>query len=472
MISTIGYLQLFTGVLPAVHEGKPKQQLTLLDATSIIVGIVIGVGIYETTPVIAASVSTPVWLIVLWITGGLLSLVGALCYAELSTRFPEEGGDYVYLTRAWGRRTGFLFAWAGFWLVRPANIGAIAFIFAHYAQQIAPIPGGAVMYAMAVVILLTVTNILGVKSGKWLQNLLTAAKVLGLLLIICVGLLITVPEPALAASPATQTGSNLYLAMILVLFTYGGWSNISYVAAEVIQPQKNILRSLVIGTLVITAIYIVINVAFVRALGLEGMGASQAIASDLLHLALGEAGSVLISVLICITCLSAVNGMIFTEARIYYALGQEHRLYRILGNWSRKLDAPVWSLAAQAVITIILIVLIGANENAFERLVVFSAPLHWFFFLLTGLALFRFRQTHGINTGSFMVPFYPWIPIVFCASTLFMLYASLAYTFDQQFPEAYWIIIIMVTGLLASFYDPPVSGNPLPDVHNQYNDNF
>lgn len=437
-----------------MHEGKPKQQLTLLDSTSIIVGIVIGVGIYETTPVIAASASTPTWLIVIWASGGLLSLVGALCYAELATRFPEEGGDYVYLTRAWGRRTGFLFAWAGFWLVRPANIGAIAFIFAHYAQQIAPIPGGAIMYAMAAVILLTVTNILGVNSGKWLQNLLTAAKVLGLLLIISIGLLISVPEPAHTTSSATHSASNLYLAMILVLFTYGGWSNISYVAAEVIQPQKNILRSLVIGTLAVTAIYIVINLAFIRTLGLEGMSSSQAIASDLLRLVLGEAGSVLISVLICITCLSAVNGMIFTEARIYYALGQEHRLYRFLGNWNRKLDAPVWSLVAQAVITLLLIGFIGANENAFERLVVFSAPLHWFFFLLTGLALFRFRQTDGINTGSFMVPFYPWIPILFCASTLFLLYASLAYTYDQRYAEAYWIFIIMVLGLLASFYDP------------------
>ncbi|HKK15882.1 MAG TPA: amino acid permease [Gammaproteobacteria bacterium] len=441
---------------PARHAVKPGQQLTLLDATSIIVGIVIGVGIYETTPVIAASVTNALWLIIIWATGGLLSLIGALCYAELATRFPEEGGDYVYLSRAWGRRTGFLFAWAGFWIVRPANIGAVTLIFAHYAQQISPVPIDICVLAMAAVIVLTVANIFGVRSGKWLQNVLTAAKILGLLLIISIGLLMAMPEPGHSHNPGPVSGSNFYLAMILVLFTYGGWSNISYVAAEVIHPQRNILRSLVTGIVVITVIYIVINMAFLRALGLEGMSASKAIASDLLRLALGDSGAFLISALICITCLSAVNGMIFTEARIYYALGREHHLYRLLGEWNRKLDAPVWSLVLQGVITLVLIMFFGMDGKAFERLVVFSTPLYWFFFLLVGLALFRFRKEKP-QASAFSVPFYPWTPIMFCLSTAFMLYAGLAYALEQRHPEVYGIIIMMVLGILVSFYDPPVS---------------
>lgn len=434
-----------------------------MDATSIIVGIVIGVGIYETSPVIAAAVSTPAWLIGIWLIGGLLSLIGALCYTELATRFPEEGGDYVYLTRAWGRRTGFLFAWAGFWIVRPANIGAIAFIFAHYAQQISPVPVSATVFAMAVVVLLTVANVFGVKSGKWLQNVLTAAKVLGLLLITGVGLLAAAPEPVntTAAGHGTVSGSNLYLAMILVLFTYGGWNNISYVAAEVIHPQKNILRSLVTGTVMITAIYIVMNIVFLHALGMEGMSTSRAIASDILYLVLGKGGAVFISVLICITCLSAINGMILTEARIYYALGREHHLYRLLGEWNKKLDAPVWSLVLQGIVTLVLILFFGTDENAFERLVVFSTPLHWFFFLLVGLALFRFRRKDR-HAGGFKVPFYPWLPALFCLSTVFMLYAGLAYALEQRHPEVYGIIIMMVAGILVSFYDPPVFGNNPP----------
>jgi basic amino acid/polyamine antiporter, APA family len=445
---------------PAIHTGSPKQQLSLLDAVSIIIGIVIGVGIYETSPVIAASVTTPVWLILIWLIGGVLSMVGALCYAELATAYPEEGGDYVYLTKAWGRRMGFLFAWAGFWMVRPANIGAIAFIFAHYAQQIMPLRFGhsdLTIYAASLVILLTLVNIIGVKSGKWLQNIMTAAKIFGLLMIITIGLLISSTGNTVVTDSISHSESNLYLAFILVLFTYGGWSNISYVAAEVVQPGKNILRSLVMGTLVITVIYVVINLAFLRTLGMEGMSNSQAIASDMMYITLGEGSALFISLLICITCLSAVNGMIFTEARIYYALGKEHRLYQLLGTWDRRLDAPVWSLTFQAIMTLALIILLGTDENAFERLVVFSAPLHWFFFLMVGLALFRFRsKDKNIRTG-FRVPLYPWTPILFCLSTLFMLYASLAYAYEQRLPEAYWIIIIMIAGIVASFYDPVIS---------------
>ncbi len=443
---------------PATFTAKPKQQLTLFDATCIIVGIVIGAGIYETTPLIAKSVTAPSWLILIWLLGGLLSLIGALCYAELATRYPEEGGDYVFLSRAYGRRMGFLFAWAGFWLVRPANIGAIAFIFAHYAQEIVPLQTGGnefIIYAISAVVLLTLVNIIGVQSGKWAQNILTIVKVLGLLMIIVAGLLFTVPVEPRVTDHQFHPESNFYLAMILVLFTYGGWSNISYVAAEVIQPAKNIIRSLVIGTILIICIYVVINLTFLRTLGLEGMSISSSIASDMVRISFGEMGALLISLLICITCLGNINGMILTGARIYYAMGQEHHLYRLLGIWNIRLDAPVWSLTFQAVVAIILIVSLGANENAFERLVVFSAPLHWFFFMMVGIALFVLRQKNIHSYSGFKVPWYPWLPIIFCLSTLFMLYASLSYAWGQRHPEVWWIIVIMALGILASHYDPP-----------------
>jgi amino acid transporter len=443
---------------PVALTARPKQQLTLLDAICIIVGIVIGAGIYETTPLVAKSVTTPSWLILIWLLGGLLSLVGALCYTELVTRFPEEGGDYVFLNKAYGRRMGFLFAWAGFWLVRPANIGAIAFIFAHYAQQIFPLQAGGhefITYAITAVILLTLVNIFGVQSGKWTQNLLTAVKVLGLLIIITIGLLFTVPLETWSSSYPSRHESNFYLAIILVLFTYGGWSNISYVAAEVIHPQKNILRSLIIGTTLITCIYVVINVAFLNILGIGGMSSSPSIASDMVHISFGDTGVLLISLLICITCLGNINGMIFTESRIFYAMGQEHHLYRLLGSWNSQLDSPVWSLIFQAIITIVLIISLGANGNAFERLVVFSAPLHWFFFLLVAIALFILRVKSDHTKSGFKVPWYPWVPVIFCLSTSFMLYASVSYAWSQRHPEAWGIVIIMILGILASFYDPP-----------------
>jgi amino acid transporter len=442
----------------AEFTAKPKQQLTLFDAICIIMGIVIGAGIYETTPLIAKSVTTPVWLIAIWLLGGLLSMIGALCYAELVTHYPEEGGDYVFLNKAYSRRMGFLFVWAGFWLVRPANIGAIAFIFSHYAQQIIPLQIAGyefIIYAIAAVILLTLINIIGVQSGKWTQNLLTSVKVLGLLMIIAVGLFFTVPVETSTTENLLYSESSFYLAMILVLFTYGGWGNISFVAAEVIHPQKNILRSLIIGTVLIISIYVVINLAFLRTLGMDGMSASTSIASDMVRISFGETGALLISLLICITCLGNINGMIFTGSRIYYAMGRDHHLYRMLGIWNARLDAPVWSLTLQAIITIILIMSLGTNGNAFERLVVFSAPLHWFFFLLVAISLFVLRRKRGPTHSGFKVPWFPWLPIIFCLSTLFMLYASIAYAWQQQHPEIWWIIIIMVLGVLASIYNPP-----------------
>lgn len=443
-------------------SGRPRQQLTFYDALSIIIGIVIGAGIYETTPLIAKSMAQPVWLIGIWITGGIISLIGALCYAELSTTYPEEGGDYIFLTRAYGGKTGFLFAWAGFWLIKPANIGAIAFIFARYAQQVLPLQldgNEFIAYAGGAVVLLTIFNINGVQTGKWIQNLLTLVKVLGLLMITVISLLFVVPVSDTTGQVSTSQDTDIYLAMILVLFTYGGWSSISYVAAEVIEPQKNILRSLITGTCFVTLIYVVINFAFLHALGIHGMMNSQSIASDVIRLSFGEPGAMVISVLICITCLGNINGMIFTNARVYYAMGQEHQLYSWLGHWNGKLDSPVRSLTLQAIITLAMVILMGANEGAFERLVLFSAPLHWFFFLMVAIALFILRRKKTVTKGSYKVPFYPWLPIVFCLSTGFLLFASLSYAYSQRHPEAYVIIAVMLIGIVASLYDPPVTEN-------------
>lgn len=436
-------------------SSRPTRQLNLFDAVCIIVGIVIGAGIYETTPAIANAVTTPAWLMVFWVLGGLLSLIGALCYAEITTTYPEEGGDYIFLNRAYGPRMGFLFAWSAFWVVRPANIGAVAFIFARYATDILPLDSSGhdfMLYAMAAVIAFTAANVLGVRTGKWTQNILTTLTVTGLLAVIAAGLFISMPSLPEAAGDGLAPGSDYYLALILVLFTYGGWSNIAYVAAEVRRPQENILRSLLISVAVITLIYILVNLAFINILGLEGMTASKSAASDMIRAVAGETGALLISVLICITCLGNINGMLLTESRIYYALGRINPYYGFLGTWSRRLDSPVWSLTLQATITLVMIVALGGDENAFQRLVVLSAPLFWFFVLLVSVALFIFRYRDPQSQTAYRVPLYPWLPIVFILSNLFILYASLSYAWQQRYPEVIWIGIVLITGIVASFW--------------------
>jgi len=257
-----------------VVAGLPKQELSLFDSTCIIVGIIIGAGIYETAPTVARCMGSGPGVLAIWLAGGFLALTGALCYAELATTYPREGGDYVYLTRAYGRWAGYIFGWSQLAVVRPGDIALMAFIFARYAQILfAPFTDSRLFYAATAIVVLTAINILGVKAGKWTQNLLTVTKVLGLVGISIAGL--AAPEQAATlAQPEAFTWGGLDLALILVLFTFGGWNEMAYVAAEIKRPNRNIVRALVIGTVAVTTLYLLINSAFLSALGLVNMSLS------------------------------------------------------------------------------------------------------------------------------------------------------------------------------------------------------
>lgn len=435
--------------------GRPRAQLTVLDAVSLVVGSVIGAGIYQTAPEIARQFDTPAAFLALWLLGGLVTLAGALCYAELAQTCPGEGGDYVYLTRAFGRRAGFLFSWMMFWVVRPANIGAMAFIFAHYAEQVAPLPmaDARTAYAIAAVAVLTAINALGVRRGKHTQNLLTLLKVVGLAAVCAAGfaVMLTDRQPVAAAAPGA--GGDLALAMILVLFTYGGWRNVSFVAGEVIQPERNMTRVLLLGTTVVTLIYLLTNLAYLAALGWQGVATADSIAADAMRPLFGAAGAVGISLLIAVSCLGNINGMIFTDSRIYYVVGREHRAYGWLGRWDPALDSPLRALLVQAAVTLGLVLVVGRDAGAFERMVVYSSPAHWFFSALTASSLFVLRA-RGAGRGTFHVPGYPWVPLLFLGSTLFMLWASLSYAAGAAHPEAWAILAILLAGLVAAWLDP------------------
>ncbi|MGA2622002.1 MAG: amino acid permease [Thermoguttaceae bacterium] len=450
-----------TSTLPADRidpRAAPRRQLTLLDSTSIIVGIIIGSSIYKSTPAIAGAVPSPAWLVGVWLAGGLLTLVGALCYAELANAFPKEGGDYVYLTQAFGRKLGFLFAWAQFWIVRPGSVGGLAYVFAAYANELWPLGAGywpLVVYAVGAIIVLSGVNLLGVREGKWTQNLLTIVKYLGLAAVVVVGFCVGAPPPATAVPVAPQAVNldGLKFAMIMIFYAYSGWNEMAYVGSEVRDPHKNILRALVLGTLAAAVLYVLLNLAFLHALGFEGLRHSKAVAAEVLTLGLGDWASRLISVLICISALGAINGMIFTGARIYYAMGTEHRLYAWLGQWSSHRDTPLRSLVIQGLVTAALAIAFG--EKGFEDLVVFTAPAFWIFLFLVGLALFVLRRRHPDRPRPYRVPWYPLLPIVFCLSSLFMAYSSLDYAISTQTRGLLVSTAIIALGLLLSFFDPP-----------------
>jgi APA family basic amino acid/polyamine antiporter len=404
-------------------KATPTKELSLFDSTCVIVGIILGAGIYEITPTVASCMNGWKGILGVWLTGGLLALTGALCYAELATTYPKEGGDYIYQTRAYGKWAGYLFGWSQLIIIRPGDIALLSFVFARYASTLySPFPNIIPLYAALAVLILTVVNVLGVKEGKWTQNLLTTIKSVGLLLIIIAGLLAPA-ESSISVEMSASLNTDLRLALILVMFTFGGWNEMAYVAAEIKSPEKNIVRALVIGTVSITVLYVLVNLSFLSALGYENMASSQAIAVDTLATLVPDTAAKLISILICISALGAINGLIFTGARISYAMGSDHSIFRGLGAWDSRSGTPVRALVFQGLLSLSFILFAGS----FIDTILYTAPVVWLFLLATGISVFILRKKDSNAPRPYRIPGFPFTVILFCVSSIFMLYNSLTY---------------------------------------------
>ncbi|MEA5604616.1 APC family permease [Nostoc sp. UHCC 0252] len=406
----------------------PKPSLTLPDAVALIVGIVIGAGIFQTPALVAKEAGSDIAVLILWLIGGVVSLVGALCYAELATVYPDVGGVYYYLKRAFGRGVAFLFAWARMTVIQTGSIALLAFVFGDYVSQIWRLGTfSSSIYAAIAIALLTALNIIGLQQGKWTQNLLSAAKVLGLLLVVILGLT-AIPNSAAAAPVESASSGTWGLAMVFVLLSYGGWNEAAYISAEIQDGRRNIVRSLMWSIGIITAIYLLINLAYLRGLGLANMSQSEAVAADLMRSLWGEPGALFISVLIAIATLGATNATIFTGARTNFALGQDFSLFGFMGHWKQRPSSPTYALFLQAAIALALVFLGTITRKGFETMVDYTAPIFWFFFLLSGISLLVLRIREPHIARPFRVPFYPFTPLLFCAVCGYLLYSSLAYT--------------------------------------------
>ena len=400
----------------------PRRELSLFDSTCLIVGIIIGAGIYEVAPTVAQGTSTWWGFLAIWGVGGLISLCGALGYAELATAFPQQGGDYVYLGRAYGRPAGFLFGWMQLAIVRPGDIAGMAFIFATYIKTVWDpwaTPLGLSIYAAVAVAVLTLINVLGVSEGKWTQNVLTCVKVLGLLAVVTIAF----SAPASARPVQVIGDAPLSLALILVLFTFGGWNEMAYVAAEVKNPNRNIVRALVLGTVAVTMLYLLVNGAFLYALGLDGIANSEAVAADAVAAVFPRIGGNLIAALVCVSALGATNGLIFAGARISYAMGADHAAFRPLGKWHPRKGTPARALLLQGLLAIVLIFLLGSFVNA----VLYTAAAVYSFYLATSLAVIvlRFREPH--IERPYRVTGYPLPTLFFCVVCGFLIQSAVVY---------------------------------------------
>jgi amino acid transporter len=415
--------------MKATAETAPRPILSLRDAIGLIVGTIVGVGIFRTPSLVAEHAGSAGVALLAWLAGGLVSLLGALCYAELASAYPNSGGDYHYLSRAFGWRLGFLFAWARLTVVQTGAIALLAFVLGDYAAETLGLgPWGSPLCAGLIVAVLTATNIVGVRQGAATQNFLTTVEIAGILLVALAGL---AAEPAAAATfggNAPTSAGAFGLVMVFVLLTYGGWNEAAYLSGELRDPGRTMVRALVWSLVLVTALYVLINWTFLATLGVAGVAGSKAVAADVVHQTLGSGGARLTSALVVVAALTSINAAIFTGARSSYAVGRDVRALGFLGRWHPSTRTPVNALLTQGSVALALVALGGLTRRGFETMVEYTAPVFWLFLFLTGIALLVLRRRDPGRPRPFRVPFYPLTPLAFCVTSGYLVYSSLAYT--------------------------------------------
>src|SRR5688572_12621606 len=416
-----------------VAGGEPRASLTLIDAIAMIVGLIVGAGIFGTPSIVAGAVDSEALLITVWIAGGIFSIIGALCYAELATALPSAGGEYHFLQRAFGRSLAFLYGWARMTVIVAGSIAVFAYLFGDYMSRVVNLGAhSSAIWAAMVVVVLTFVNYVGIREGKAAQNLFTVLEIGGLLLIVVAGLALA-PAPVASAPAAAGAGQPWYMgagigsAMVFVLFTYGGWNDAAYISAEVRDRERNMVRALLIAIGLVTALYVLVNLAYLKGLGFEAMARSDAVAADLLKRIWGPGGEKLISILIAIAALTSVNGSMIVGARSNYALGRDWSIFSFLGRWDEASGSPRGAMLVQGAIALALVAFGAFQQSGFKGLVEYSLPVFWGFFLLVGVALFVLRAKEPNAPRPFRVPGYPVVPAVFVLMCGYLLYSSVTY---------------------------------------------
>ena len=454
----------------AASTGKgaqPRRLLGLRQTIALIVGVVIGAGIFKSPSIVAGLSGSADWMFGMWILGGLISLIGALCYAELTTAYPHPGGDYQFLHRAFGRSTAFLFGWARFAVITTGSIALLAFVFGDYMQQAVPLTAlpsgwGAPAYACAVIFVLSMVNLQGLRLGAGTQMWLTLAEIGGLVLLSLAAAFFTEPAAAVAPPLAATVPVSFGMAMVFVLLTYGGWNEAAYISAEIKGGAVSMVRALTLSILIITVLYLMVTWACLQTLGIQGMAKSDAIAADVMGQAFGAPGEKLISLLVAISALTSINATMIVGARTGYAMGCDWRRLARLGHWDGERGTPAVAMSIQCGAALLLVGVGVAFGSGFKAMVEFTAPVFWLFFLLSGMSLFVLRRREPDLPRPFRVPLYPLLPLLFCASCAWMLWSSLSYVSSQSLGglNAAWIgVAVLASGTLLLLFldrkDPP-----------------
>ena len=415
----------------------PRELLSVPDGIFLVAGMVIGVGIFKLPGLVAGNAAGATQFFAAWIIGGIACLCGALVYAELASRFPETGGEYAFLRRGFGEGTAFVFAWSRMTVIQTGAIAAVSFVFGEYASQIVSFGAQSnAIWAAICVAVLTGLNLLGTLQSKGLQ------KVMEILLIAALAV-IAIGGIAIGGAPAApeKAGSGSFaLMMIFVLYTFGGWNEGAYLAGEVRDARRNMVKVLAGGIVLVTLLYLLVNWGYYRAIGLTGLRESKAIAVDTMRLIAGQNAALLVALVVCVSALTTINAAIFTGARTNWALGRDYRAFAFLGNWRESGSTPANALLLQGAIVLALIWAGSTTRDGFEAMVAYGLPVFWSFLLLTGITLFIFRRNQ--ETPAFRVPLYPVVPIVFLAMCAFMVWSSFDYVANSPYGPKFGNLVL------------------------------
>jgi len=438
--------------MPANHLGtSPQRLLSPLGAVAIIVGIVIGAGIFKTPSIVADVTGDVGWALTLWVGGALISLAGALCYAELATLYPHAGGDYHFLTKAYGKNISFLYGWAKAMVINTGSIALLAFVFGDYMTKVIPLGSYSVIYwAVVIIVALTIVNLIGIQASAHIQTALTVLEVAGLIAIIIAGFgLFTTPLPPVINPPlfssAPQLGM-LGLGMVFVLLTFGGWNESAYISAELKGTPQTIVRVIVLSILIISIIYLLVNMALINGLGLNQLANSKAASADLLGLAFGPLGEKLLGLFVAIAALTSINATMIVGARTNFAMGEDWHGLRKMAHWEPARGSPNFAYLVQGFISLALVGFGALQSDGFEAMVEFTAPVFWSFLFLVGISLFILRAKDH-QTRIFSVPLYPITPLIFCIACAYLAYSSFSYAHSKG--AVMISLYVMLAGLLA-----------------------
>ena len=390
------------------------RQVGLFDATMVVMGGIVGSGIFVNAYVVARQVHTPILILGAWVVGGIMAMLGAFIYAELAGRMPDVGGQYAYLREAYHPALGFLYGWVLLLVIQTGGMAAVTVTFARYFLELTGWRASERLTAVVALAVLTVINCFGVKLGSRVQSALMVLKIAAIAGLVITGLLLiknpfSLSHPVFDQPPSFQLLASFGSAMIPVLFAYGGWQTANFIAAEIKDPQRNLARALVVGVAGVITLYVTVNLVYVRALGPLELANTTVPASASMRLALGEHGATLIAFGIAISTLGFLSQSVLTAPRVYFAMAQDGLFFQSVASVNARTRVPVVAIVLQSIWTIVV-----ALSGRYEQILNYVVSMDFLFFGLTATCIFPLRRRSiGENGGPYRVPGHPFTTIAF-----------------------------------------------------------